>query len=106
VRYNDAVPNAAERILAMAEDQSRHRRKLEASSLRHNQIRAYLGLACAFAITIGALGTSVYCILQGHDTAGAVLFGGSLVSIVTVFVQGVKFQKSEREGRYKAVNQD
>ena len=78
VRYNSAVPNAAERIIVMAEKQAVHRQDLEERALISDRRRATAGLICAFVITLLVLTASTYLIMNGHDVAGVALFGGSL----------------------------
>jgi len=99
IKYNDAVPNAAERILSMAEKQSEHRRNLETKALNGNSNRASAGLGFAFVLSAATLASSVYVILQGHDVAGGALFSGTLVSLVGSFVYGSNQQRKERENR-------
>jgi uncharacterized membrane protein len=51
-RYNDVVPNGAERILAMAERQSKHREQLEAQVVAGNLESQRRGSRCAFTIAM------------------------------------------------------
>ena len=101
VRYNDATPNAADRIIAMAERQSSHRHMLEERVVKSDTRRAWAGLICAFLVAILALGASTYLIINGHDWAGASLFGGSLASIVLAFIKGTDSRRKEREEKMK-----
>ena len=63
--YNEIIPKGADRIMAMAEKQSEHRRKLEEliviSQLKQSNTGQYL----AFAIGLAALATSAFCIVNG-----------------------------------------
>ncbi len=102
-QYNQAVPDAAERILAMAEKQAAHRQDLESRALTGEQRRTTWGLVSAVFVTILSLGAATYAIVTGHDAAGASLFGGSLVSIVIAFVRGTKSRRDEREARMKVL---
>jgi len=105
VKYNQAVPNAAERILAMAEKQSVHRQQLETIALRAEVRRSFWGLVAAFVLSILALSASTFCIYTGHDIAGASIFGASLASIVIAFLRGTSSRRSERETKMKMQTQ-
>jgi len=95
--YNNAVPNAAERILAMAEKQAAHRQNLEERVVKGNIVNQYLGSVFGFilgAIAIGggiylvgsgkspkdAVGATVYVTANGTKQRGDVLSGGSYES--------------------------
>lgn len=80
----------AERILIMAEEYAAHRRSVEMQMVKGNSLRASCGLFYGFVLAICALGASTYVIILGHDLAGASLFGGTLVSIVSSFVYGTR----------------
>jgi uncharacterized membrane protein len=55
-KYNEAVPNAAERILAMAGKQSEHRQRLEARVIASNTFNQTLGSIFAFVLGLVAIG--------------------------------------------------
>ena len=97
IQYNQAVPDAAERIIKMAEEQSAHRRKLEFRVISSDGHRAWCGLIFAFIIAMCALASSVYLIMNNHDTAGGVLFTGALASVVGTFIYGSNQRRKERE---------
>ena len=86
VRYNDAFPGCAERIVAMAEKQSQHRQEMEKTDLhgairlrfRGQAIGAILaGIALLGGIGLLATGKSIegYATLIGE----VVVFGGAFV---------------------------
>ena len=97
IQYNQAVPDAAERIIKMAEEQSTHRRTLEYKVVTSDGRRASWGLVFAFIIAMGALTSSFYLVMGGHDTAGAAMFGGTLLSVVSTFIYGSSQRRKERE---------
>jgi uncharacterized membrane protein len=105
IKYNEAVPNAAERIIAMAEKQSAHRQQLETIALREEAKRSSLGLAAAFILSVLALSASTFCIYTCHDVAGSSIFGASLASIVIAFLRGTASRRSEREVKMKMQTQ-
>ena len=54
-QYNAVVPDAAERIIKMAEKQSDHRIFLEKRVVSSNVIKSYLGMGLAASIAIYGL---------------------------------------------------
>ncbi len=99
VRYNDAVPNAAERILVMAEQQSAHRRNLETKALSSDTFRATLGLIFGFVLALITVAGSIYLIMNNQGYFGVGLFGATLAGIVGTFVYGTKNRRRERESK-------
>lgn len=92
-KYNETVPNGAERIFAMVEKQLAHRQSLETVAVEADIKRSSRGLVVGFAVTVLALSASSVLIYNGHDFAGASLFSVSLVAIVVAFVSGSAMQK-------------
>ncbi len=96
-KYSEIIPNGAERIMKMAEDQARHRQSLEKTVIGGDSKRAYCGLFVGGTVALCILGASVYCILRGHDVAGTVIGSLDIASIVGVFVYGTNRRRAERE---------
>lgn len=96
-RYEAILPGAAERIVAMAERQALHRQALERKVIDSDARHALIGTV--FGLVIGLFGLSVagYCIYTGHDTAGAVIGGATLASMVGSFIYGSSKQRRERQ---------
>ena len=55
VKYNTAVPDAAERILRMAEAQSAHRQDIERRVVKSNTLNQTLGTIFGFIIAMGVI---------------------------------------------------
>lgn len=100
-RYSEVVPNGADRILRMAENQSNHRQEMESRYLRHEIVRSYMGVICGFFIGMTGILSSAYLVSQGHNIAGTILGGGSLGGLVTAFLKGYGSRREERERRDK-----
>lgn len=97
--YNEIVPGMAERLLAAFESQQAHRHQLELETVRHGIWRSKNGLWCGLAVALGALLLAGAAIAKDQQVAGAVIGGGTLVGIVTLFVTGQHGQRKEHEGR-------
>ena len=103
-KYNEIVPDAANRILKMAESQASHRQNLESYVVKTNAQRAYLGVACAFIICMTTTLCGFYLVLKGFSIAGTVFTGLGLSGLAATFIHGTQSQKEERQRR-DAANQ-
>jgi uncharacterized membrane protein len=95
-KYNDIIPNGAERIMKMAEDQSKHRQDIEKKAISSDITNSRLGLIFGLTIGLGGILSGTYCIINGYPKSGTVLFGSTIGSLVGTFVYGSKSRKSER----------
>ena len=98
--YNAIIPDAANRILKMAENQAAHRMYLEKTVADGDTQRARLGLWVGLFVAIAFLAASTFLIYIGQAVAGTLLGTVDLVALVSVFAVGTFSRKSERE--YKA----
>ncbi len=107
--YDRVVPGAAERILKMAEEQSRHRQAIEEKVISASIQKSKTGLWFGFIIGLGGLATSCTIALAGQPGWGSFMGLGSLAVLSSVFVYGSQQQKKERrekvELRDKILNQ-
>lgn len=90
-RYNEVIPNGAERIMTMAEVQSNHRRGMEKKELNIQ----YVGLFLAFCIAMSVIIPSIILIYQGRSISGISTLLLALSSLVGVFVYGRKLKFEE-----------
>lgn len=95
--YNNAVPDAAERILAMAEGQQAHRHKLEEVVIAGDSRRADYGLSIGGAIIAIAIICGTVLVLFDKDAQGLLIGVGSLVAALAAFVWGWLSRKKEVE---------
>lgn len=100
-RYNEVIPHAAERILAMAESQQGHRQKLEVQVVTSNFAAQRLGMLLGFAIAMTAIGIGAYLIAHGQSASGLVSILATLVALVGAFLYGRKDQSAESLPRRK-----
>lgn len=99
--YNNVLPDAAERIVAMAERQSAHRQELEKKVVSSQTRDSLLGLIFGLAIGLATIAGGITCILSGYEIGGTILGGTGLGSLVAVFVYGSKQRRAEREAKWK-----
>ncbi|OGU16083.1 MAG: hypothetical protein A2X61_13295 [Ignavibacteria bacterium GWB2_35_12] len=97
IKYNNACPDAAERIIKMAEQQQQHRTELENKVITQQIKESQRGQIFGFILgLIGLLG-SIILIYSGKEIGGSILGGGSLTLLVSLFVLGKKAQKKSLE---------
>ena len=105
-RLEKIVPGSAGQIIAMAMTQSAHRQHLEKTVVEGDMKKSWYGLWSGFAIgVIGIIGTVLLGIFD-HPVLGGILGGGTLVSLVSVFVIGTSRRQAEREGKVQAIAKD
>ena len=98
-KYNEIIPNGAERIMTMAENQASHRIAMEKKVIRGQLNQSNIGQFLAFFIGVIALSVAGYCILEGHDTGGTIIGAGGLTSLVTAFIKGKNAQRKNLEDK-------
>lgn len=89
-QFNEVVPGLAERIVQMAEAEGAHSREVQMRAVRATVRLQHLGQAFAFLLASGAMASSVYLAMNDHDAAAAVLFGGTLATVVLAFLNARK----------------
>jgi uncharacterized membrane protein len=95
-KYGEIIPNGADRILKMAENQSTHRQCIEKWAVIGGTILSYFGVLCAGIIALGTLYFGSQLIREGHVISGSVFGGGGLVGLVTAFIYGTRARREER----------
>jgi len=96
IKYNDAVPNGAERLLTMAEGQATHRQTLELAVVQGNIRAQARAQRYGFFITITVVAIGGWMVQQGKDLYGFATILGSLASLLGVFMWGRYRQEKER----------
>jgi uncharacterized membrane protein len=97
--YEEVVQGSADRILKMAERNLEHRISTENKQLDHSiksEARlintetslSYLGLISGFIIAIFGLSGAIYLGIKDKPVASAIMSGGTLAGLVSVFVSG------------------
>jgi len=90
--YERILPGCAERILVMAEKQQNHRMGLEKMHLGEQLFQSKLGQIFGLLIAAICIGTGAFLVMNSYEVAGSILFGTTLLGLVTVFVIGKRSQ--------------
>jgi uncharacterized membrane protein len=102
-RYNDVVPNGADRILGMAEKQSTHRESLEAKVIDGNIRSQRRGQTQAFILALVVILGGIYLMATGKSGWGFAAIITSLTSLVSIFAIGRRQQGNERVEKSNAL---
>jgi uncharacterized membrane protein len=104
-RFNDVIPNGADRIVVMAEKQQAHRHDLESAVVKGNVHAQALGQLYAFLLSLVTILGGIWLI--GHDktVSGLVAIIGALATLAGVFVYARVEQAREREQKRKEIRE-
>lgn len=96
IEYNSVIPNGADRIMKMAEKQQEHRMLIESKVIKSQSLQSILGQI--FGLLIGLVGicSGTFLAYSGETVVGSIIAGGTVVSLVSVFVIGKNFQKRKQ----------
>ncbi len=95
VQYNSVIPNGADRIMGMAETQQKHRISMEHKVVSSQSRQSFLGQIFGLIIGLVGIASGTYLASIGATTVGGIIAGGTVVSLVSVFVIGKKVQQKE-----------
>ena len=90
--YNEAVPNGAERILAMAEKQTTHRHEMEKKVVTRQQNQSGWRQVLGFFLALVCLCVTTYLGYLGHDWLAGIIGTTTIIGLCTTFVLGKKYQ--------------
>lgn len=94
--YGDIIPDAPQRILAMAEKQSDHRMKCEKNIISTSKTESLCGQILGFTIAVLCIVAASYLGMNGHDNL-AISIPVSVASLAAVFVVSKKKSKSKED---------
>lgn len=97
VQYNSVIPEGADRIMKMAEKQQNHRMQIENKVINSQSLQSKLGQIFGLIIGIVGIASGTYLASIGETTVGGIIAGGTVVSLVSVFVLGKKSQRKSLE---------
>ncbi|MBZ0242901.1 MAG: DUF2335 domain-containing protein [Bacteroidales bacterium] len=97
IKYNSIIPNGADRIMKMAENQQAHRIKLESKVIASQSSQSNLGQLFGLIIGLVGIGCGTFLAATGEPTVGGIIAGGTVISLVSVFVIGKSIQRNNLE---------
>ena len=93
--YDKVLPGSADRILTMAEEQSKHRRRMEDEMLGASIKAERAGQFFGFVIFLSAVILGFTLIILGKDIIGLVSLLGAVGGIIGLFVYNRQDEKEE-----------
>lgn len=103
-KYDQVISNGAERIMVMAEEQSKHRRELEKKALDTDSRNSLLGVIFAFILGLTTIIVGGIAVLKGYSWPGTIIGSAGLVGLVSAFIYGTRERRKERENKAKKVS--
>ncbi|MBI5248155.1 MAG: DUF2335 domain-containing protein [Desulfomonile tiedjei] len=98
-KYDQVLPGAADRILAMAERQAIHRQSLEQTVIKSDKWHSFAGLVLGFVIALIFGVGGIYLLAHGHSTDGLVAMLTPLGIMVGGFLYTDWYRRKERAER-------
>ncbi|MGD0102174.1 MAG: DUF2335 domain-containing protein [Acidobacteriota bacterium] len=95
IKYNEAFPGCAERIVGMAERQSSHRQAIERKVIYSNVVSERLGQILGFIVAIVVVLSGVYLTMHDKPTQGIVAILSPLIGLVLAFIYGKRHQQKQ-----------
>jgi uncharacterized membrane protein len=96
IRYNDAVPGAAERIITMAEKEMEHRHETENRLIKNRIKLSFVSVILSFISVLVMSALVGYSLYIGKFGTAIGLAIGSIASVAGVFIYA-KVNKSKKE---------
>ena len=96
-RYEQIIPGAAERILAIAEADVKHQREIEFAALHAEESSVRRGQWLGFVVALFALTTSIVALYLGSPWVAGIIGGTTVVGLVSAFVIGRIESSSEEQ---------
>ena len=96
-KYNEIIPNGADRLTKMAEEQSAHRQRMEANVIKWQLFQSTSGQWMAFVIAIFALIITYLLAKNDHTVVATTLASTTIIGLVSTFIYGKIKQKKELE---------
>lgn len=91
--YNEIIPNGADRIMTVFEQQAAHRMGMENYVIKEQLRQSNLGQIFALTIGIVALICATFCIYSGYEWGGSILGAGGITGLVVAFIKGKDYQQ-------------
>jgi uncharacterized membrane protein len=94
-KYNDIIPDGADRLLKLVEHQQEHRIRIEELVIASQQRQSQAGQILAFVIAIVGLAACCYMATHGAVTVAGILATTLIASLVYAFINGRQTQKKD-----------
>ncbi len=95
--FERVVPGAASRILALTEDELRHRRSIELTIVSANTRALGRGQWFGFLVLMAGMGLGAWMVRAGYERIGFGSILAPLAAAATLFVYAQRRQERERE---------
>ena len=95
--FEEVVPGSAERIVKQFEQQSSHRRSMEATVISSGAFSQRLGTASALLIGLVGVAGGLWLTHEGRSVVGLTSFLGTLAGLIGTYLYQRKQQDRERE---------
>ena len=102
-RYNQILPGAAERIIAMAESQHSHRQELEKHVIKSNVSAQKLGTMLGFIVSMTVILGGMFLVYEGKSGEGLAAILTALASLVGVFLYSKHEQQKDLAKKTEAL---
>jgi len=102
-KFNEIIPDGAERIMAMAERQSAHREKQENRVIDGNVRSQTRGSYFGFILSLVAILGGLFLLYQGKNIAGLGAIISSIAPLAAVFFVARRAQENERADKAAAL---
>lgn len=103
-QYEAMLPGLANRIIAMAEQEAAHRRKIEEDIVKAQlkdaekyRVAEIVGQVCGLIIGITAIGGATYSAVHGAQWTGGFIGTAGVTGLVTAFILGRTLQMRQRK---------
>lgn len=97
--YENIMPGATDRIILMAENQSKHRQSMEAIKVNAESRDSFLGVIFAFMLGLGCIVACVIMVIMVPSAAGvicgSVLGVTGITAIISTFLQNTRNHAKE-----------
>ena len=94
-RYNEIIPDGADRLLKLVEHQQEHRIRIESIVVSSQQRQSLTGQILAFIIAVVGLIVCAYMAVHGAEAVAGVLATTLIGSLVYAFINGRQAQRKD-----------